>query len=265
MAKNAALRKQSRNTRQPPVTTLPKAFIRAAQQAGTVLLYGGSFDPPHAYHLAAQRFAAAAVDSGRAVCLYVPAARSPLKDTGPAAGDADRVAMLRAMLKARRGAAVWTDEVDRAAWLRERGTASPSYTIDTVRRLRALLGKGVRVRLVIGTDQAVAFHRWRSARTLLRMAEPVVLPRAGITNGNELVNAMRTSAARTFWTTRETAAWAARMADAPLVAESSTQLRQLLRGTRAERARALKRLPAPAASVIRTRGLYPPAPSDCPA
>ncbi len=183
----------------------------------------------------------------------MPAARSPLKDTGPIAGDADRVAMLRAMLKGRKDAAVWTDEVDRAAWQRRRGARRASFTIDTVRRLRALLGNGVRVRLVIGADQAAAFHRWRSARMLLRLAQPIVMPREGVDSAATLVQEVRRNA-NGFWSEKELQAWGPRLACGKVVHVSSTRVREQLAGAR--RAQALRALPSGVAGVIRKKGLY---------
>ncbi|MFO0832933.1 MAG: hypothetical protein U0637_13965 [Phycisphaerales bacterium] len=249
MAKRAA------TGRGAPVTPLAAGIVARARRAGAVLVYGGSFDPPHAYHAAAPGHGAALV--GRGVpCLYVPAARSPFKASGPVAGDEDRVAMLRAMLRGRRGAAVWTDEVDRAAWARARGGAGPSYTVDTVRRLRGLLGDGVQVRLLIGVDQAAAFHRWRSARVLVRLAEPVVLPREGVEDGGALEALIRAGGGWAFWGERGVRAWGARVACAPLVDVSSTGIRAMLGAGGARRAGALRLLPQGVAAVVRSRGLY---------
>lgn len=218
-----------------------------------VLLYGGSFDPPHAYHLHAPSVAARANGSQRLPCVYVPASRSPFKDAGPVASDAQRVAMLRAMLRGRRSVCVWTDEIDRAAWQRQRGVSKPSFSIETVRRLREQLGKSVRVRLIIGADQAVAFHRWRSARTLIRVAEPVVMPREGVADGATLVRDIRRNAGG-FWREKELDAWRGRIASGEVVRVSSTRVREEL-GSSGRRA-ALRSLPRGVAGIIKSTGLY---------
>jgi nicotinate-nucleotide adenylyltransferase len=218
-----------------------------------VLVFGGSFDPPHAYHEAAPIFAVAGLGLRRGACVYVPAARSPFKNASPRAIDAERVAMLRAMLKGRRNAHVWTDEIDRAAAQRERGRTAPSYTIDSVRRLRRILGERVTLRLVIGADQALAFHKWKSAKALVRLAEPVVLPRAGVQDAADMLASMSTEARR-FWGVEGVVEWAFRVVDAPVVRESSTELRAMLAGK--ARWQAIKRLPPAVATIIKAKGLY---------
>lgn len=239
-----------------PVTPLPTR----ARSASVIYLFGGSFDPPHLYHLrVADTLAAHAATTGSAPdqcrCLYVPAARSPLKQSGPNASDAARVRMLRAALRDTPHAALWTDEIDRATWQRRHGDERPSYTIDTVKRLRSLLPKSTRLHLVIGADQAAAFHRWRSARALLRLAPPLVLPREGIRTQADLRREVAASAGP-FWSANELDAWARRLLDAPVIRESSTRLRRALGGTPAQRARGLRSLPPAVARIVEDQNLY---------
>ncbi|HEX2838745.1 MAG TPA: nicotinate-nicotinamide nucleotide adenylyltransferase [Phycisphaerales bacterium] len=245
-----------------PITPLP-ARVRAAS---TLYLFGGSFDPPHHYHLRVAGITAAHAEASNSepthsLCLYVPAARSPLKQAGPTAGDAARVRMLRAALRGVSNAAIWSDEVDRAKWQRRHGVDRPSYSIDTVKRLRSLLPKGTCIHLVIGADQAAAFHRWRSARALVRLAQPLVLPREGIRTPADLRREVAASAGP-FWSVRELDAWSRRLLDAPVIRESSTRLRRALAGSPAQRARALRSLPLAVARIVDERNLYasPPVP-----
>lgn len=247
-----------------PVTPLPAR----ARSASTIYVFGGSFDPPHLYHLrvadiAATHAAAAGTITDQFLCLYVPAARSPLKQSGPNASDAVRVRLLRAMLRGGlrvglRGvptAALWTDEIDRARWQRRRAIDRPSFTIDTLTRLRSQLPEGTRLHLVIGADQAAAFHRWRSARALIRLAPPLVLPREGVRTPADLRREVAASAGP-FWSDRELDAWSRRLLDAPVIRESSTRLRSALSGTPARRARALRSLPPAVARIVEDRNLY---------
>lgn len=159
-----------------PVTPLP-----LGPGARRVLLFGGTFDPPHTGHT---RLPAAARDRlwpGRddAWIVFVPAARSPHKTTAARASDEDRVAMLRRAAEGIARAVVWTDEIDRARWSASRGVEAPSYTVDTVDRAREVLPAAPRIelRLLIGADQAAAFHRWRSPRRIIALAPPVVMSR----------------------------------------------------------------------------------------
>lgn len=153
---------------------------------GTVLLFGGSFDPPHKGHVQLPLMAVRHLEQvqGRprgVFLLFVPAARSPHKQSGPLATDAQRLEMLERATGHLPRCGVWTDELERA-----HGSAGPSYTIDTVRRLRGWLdahgGEGVEVRLLIGQDQAEAFDSWRQHETLAAMARPLVFARRSATS-----------------------------------------------------------------------------------
>jgi nicotinate-nucleotide adenylyltransferase len=52
----------------------------------------------------------------------------------------------------------------------------PSYSIDTVRALHSEFNS-TPLRLLIGDDQAVSFHRWKDWDPIIDLAEPLVLPR----------------------------------------------------------------------------------------
>jgi nicotinate-nucleotide adenylyltransferase len=196
-----------------PATPLPFRTTRAPVR---VLLYGGTFDPPHRFHARLPRAVADRVLGERAHVVYVPAARNPLKRRGPVASDADRVAMLRLTLGGTSRAHVWTDEIDREG---------ASYTIDTVRRLKRLLPAGSTVRLLIGADSAAGFHRWKSARAVVREAEPLVMPRTPIVRVDELFAVL---ALTDYWSANELAAWCGRMAPVGPEDMSSTRVREVL-------------------------------------
>lgn len=232
-----------------PIPIPPAEFARLR----AVLLIGGSFDPPHLGHtrVAAALRAAAFPDgpcAGHVWLVYVPAARSPHKPVGPVASDADRVAMLGLALASIPQACVWTDELDRAP-------SEPSYTVDTVRRARAWLdgagAPGVPLRLVIGTDQAAAFHRWRDPRDIIALAEPLVMARAGVIDGAAILRSLLASGA---WSPADLAAWRERVIDLKShgLAASSTDVRaKLARGDAL-----IPELDPAVAAYITRRGLY---------
>lgn len=157
-----------------PITPMPE-MVRGKP----VVLVGGTFDPPHRAHTALAAAARAAV-APTATLVFVPAARSPLKEGGPEASGADRAEMLRLALAGVERAAVWTDELDRA----EAGEAS--YWVVTLRRARALLGADQRLLFLIGADQALSFDRWHEPAEILRLAEAVVINRGEIRTREEL-------------------------------------------------------------------------------
>lgn len=130
-------------------------------------LLGGSFDPVHHGHLIAADRAAEALALERVV--FVPCARQPLKATGPVAEAADRAAMLRAAIAGHARFALETLELERPG---------PSYTVDTLRALRARW-PGERLVLLLGADAAADLPRWREADEVARLAEVAVLTRPG--------------------------------------------------------------------------------------
>lgn len=179
---------------------------------------GGTFDPVHLAHITLPSAARAASGMGDACLLFVPAARSPFKADRPRTGDEHRVSMLRLAIRDVPHAAVWTDEIDRAA-----RTNAPSYTIDSLERLRAATQSAAEIRLLIGADQAASFHKWREPRTIIRLAPPLVMLRGS--DADSLATMLRAAG---FWTQPELEQWAASVVPTPLSPISSTRIRELL-------------------------------------
>lgn len=216
--------------------------------ARCVLVVGGTFDPPHLAHVALPRAAARAV--GADATLYVPAARSPQKRAGPVATDADRIAMLRLALAAEPSAAISTLEIDRAhsALTQPGGSPPPSYTIDTIRELRAMLGEETQIRLFLGADQAAVFHTWKDARDLLALAEPVVALREPYESSDSLLQALAQR-----WIGADLDAWRARIVPGALMPASATALRAAASGDLSAFARDLH---PDVREYIQSRALY---------
>jgi nicotinate-nucleotide adenylyltransferase len=202
------------NDAEAPITPPP-----VPADVDTVVVFGGSFDPPHVYHTIAPLSITMRLFGERGWLLYVPTAKSPLKPHGPIATDSQRLAMLKLALDIPGRRSIWTDEIDRAGWEREHGGERPSYTVDTLRRLKASLPKRVRLRLLIGGDQAASFHLWKNPRRVIRMAEPLVMAREGVVTVNQLYGELPDD----FWTRDERASWCRCMApNFPMTASSSS-------------------------------------------
>jgi nicotinate-nucleotide adenylyltransferase len=249
-----------------PITPLPVP-AETLKAGAELILVGGTFDPPHAAHVALAQFArdtATFPDRPLPWLVFVPAARSPHKSASPIASDADRVSMVRIALEGVPNACVWTDEIDRAA----RDPAdSPggggSFTVDTLRRARAWVAAThpsaipLRLHLVLGADQAVALHRWREPGAILSLAHPLVLARADWSNPASLRTALLATGA---WPPESIDRLAERVVPAPLRPESSTAIRQrLAAGEHAETLAADGWLSPALARFIEQRGLYRPA------
>lgn len=130
-------------------------------------LLGGAFDPPHRGHLRLAERALAHLDLDE--LRFVPAAASPLKPA-PRAGGAARRALLEALLAEAPGRVLLEPlELDRPG---------PSYTVDTLEALAAREPDAAWI-LVLGSDQAAAFPRWKDVDRILERASLAVCPRPG--------------------------------------------------------------------------------------
>lgn len=227
MAKRQAVRGGGKRLAAPATgADAPITPLSIPKDVRTLMVFGGSFDPPHFYHTIGPLSVMARLFGQEAWLLYVPAATSPLKKAGPRVSDAHRLAMLKRALDVPGRRSIWTDELDRAAWLRARGeTPRASYTIDTLRRLRATIPRKVTLRLLIGSDQAADFHRWKDAREIIEIAEPVVMVREPIVTACSLWSALGDA-----WTREEKVAWCRRIAPNFPHDAASTDLRDAIPG-----------------------------------
>lgn len=132
------------------------------------LCFGGSFNPIHHGHLICARAVAEA--GGFAKVLLIPSAQPPHKPfTGDLAAPADRLAMCRLAAMAQPD----LFEVDDLELRR----AGPSYTIQTVRELRARGWN--QVDWLIGADMLRLLPQWHEPAALLREANLIIMARPG--------------------------------------------------------------------------------------
>ncbi len=128
-------------------------------------LFGGSFDPIHIGHLILAREALEQLGLDRVI--FIPAAISPHKlDRMPAPAEA-RLEMVRAAVEGEPGFEVETCEL---------GREGPSFTIDTVRWLRARHPTDAFF-YFIGDDNLPKLHTWVEIEELKRSVQFVVLSR----------------------------------------------------------------------------------------
>ena len=139
-----------------------------------ILLYGGSFDPPHNGHLNNLRAAAARVRPDRVVVM--PAGTSPFKQGTNASGTL-RLEMCGCFhaLAGEPGSAVPQLEV--SGWEIEQAAAgNRNYTVLTVEKL-ARDYPGAQLYLAIGSDMLLSFDGWHRWQDILRLAHLVVTSR----------------------------------------------------------------------------------------
>ncbi|MFN0147024.1 MAG: nicotinate-nucleotide adenylyltransferase [Dehalococcoidia bacterium] len=136
-----------------------------------LLLLGGTFDPPHIGHLFLAECTRAQF-GGRVV--FLPAGDPWRKTTGAVGGRREltpaalRLEMVRLAVRGNRAFSVDDREVRRAG---------PSYTVDTLRELRAE-GDADLV-LIVGSDALADMPNWREAAAIPELARVAVALKAG--------------------------------------------------------------------------------------
>jgi len=205
---------------------------------------GGTFDPVHLGHLRLAEEAAEHLGLERV--RWIPSG-NPGHRAAPRTGAGHRLEMVRIAVRDNPRFAVDDAEAQ---------DATPRFTIDTLRRLRAELGAQVPLVLIIGADQLHKLDTWRAWRELGRHAHFAVAERPGYALALERLPA----AVADEWRRRTAVAPALRAAPAgamcafpmtPLAISASDIRRRL-----AARASARYLLPAEVLAYIRTHGLY---------
>ncbi|OGS07628.1 MAG: hypothetical protein A2270_06735 [Elusimicrobia bacterium RIFOXYA12_FULL_51_18] len=136
-----------------------------------IIIYGGTFDPPHRGHFALIGSALKVLDP--AVLYVVPGLRSPFKDL-PCAAFGERAAMLRSGLKS--AGLGGETRVKIHPYEFERGRLT--YTWRTVSFFRKK-HPGAEFYFLMGSDCLETFHRWKNYRRILADARLLVGTRKG--------------------------------------------------------------------------------------
>lgn len=129
---------------------------------------GGTFDPIHYGHLAIAeevRWALALTS-----IYIIPAIQQPLKPQGSLANPQQRLEMVR--LACASNPALIPSDID----LRR---APPSFTVDTLATLHALLGSDVALWFILGGDSLQTFPRWYAPHRIIGLARLAIVQRPG--------------------------------------------------------------------------------------
>jgi len=125
-------------------------------------ILGGTFDPPHIGHLilAQEVYARLALDR----VWFIPTGISPHKVGRAVTPAVHRVAMLERALADDARFGLLTLEVERPG---------PSYTVDTLRQLRADWGSEVEIALIVGWDMLLYLPQWREPDGVVALIDEV--------------------------------------------------------------------------------------------
>ena len=131
-------------------------------------VFGGTFDPIHNGHVAVAESVREALDLDQV--LFVVTSDQWLRENPPVAAAADRFNMVE--LAVDNVLEFTASDVD---IVREGST----YTVDTLRDLRAQLGDEVELYLIVGADSAASMNRWKDAEQIGKLANIVAVGRPG--------------------------------------------------------------------------------------
>ena len=164
-----------------------------------LLIFGGSFDPPHNGHAALLTAAAARIKPDK--ILIVPAYQSPLKEI-PSASSRQRLRMIKLGLVPQLAAQIRRKtRID----LGEINKRRRVYTIETLRRLRSPARE---LHFLVGSDSAESFGLWKNPQELRGLAawwvgkrrgrrrQPEAAPRRIGQGGGDRVDAVEPEARR---------------------------------------------------------------------
>lgn len=208
-----------------------------------LVLQGGTFDPVHNGHLAIARAAGGLLGSDVGL---MPAADPPHRPP-PGASAAHRARMLDLATAGEPGLRVDRRELEREG---------PSYTVQTLRQLRAR-DPVVPVALVVGADAFLGLPEWREWRALFSLAHFLVADRTGLDVGPDSLPPQLAAELRGRWTSdprdiRAAAAGRVLLLRQSLHDVSATELRARIADGRPWR----HLLPAAVARYIERHGLY---------
>ena len=133
-----------------------------------IVVFGGTFDPIHNGHIAIARCLRDELMAEKV--LMVPAGRPWLRDASPIASPEDRLRL--AGLATRDEDGIEVSDVD----VVRQGT---TYSIDTIRDLKAIYGDNYEFILAVGTDAASTLRRWHCYDGLITVCTIAVVERPG--------------------------------------------------------------------------------------
>lgn len=131
-------------------------------------ILGGTFDPVHYGHLAIAEEARVCIPLD--IVLFVPARIQPLRQDERISPPEDRAAMLERAILGNPAFRLSRVEFERPG---------PSYTVDTLSRLRDQYPRGTEFYFIAGSDAFAELPRWKEPERLLTLCRFVVFPRPG--------------------------------------------------------------------------------------
>ena len=143
------------------------AADRNAPNLNVIGILGGTFDPVHSGHVAFAQAALSELPLGEV--LWIPSG-SPGHRAPPVASERDLLAMLRLVTEGNPRFRIDAAELE---------SGEPTYTVHTLARLRAQLGKTQPLVLLLGGDSFLSLPTWLRWRELFDLAHIAHVSRPG--------------------------------------------------------------------------------------
>ena len=131
-------------------------------------IFGGTFDPIHIGHLAAAEHVREALELD--AVIFLPAGMPVFKKDRDVTSPAVRLELCRLAVEDNPHFDVSSLEIDRGG---------DTYTIDTLRQLRAHYPDNVQLFFITGADAIMSIGKWRSVDQMSGLAQFVALTRPG--------------------------------------------------------------------------------------
>lgn len=134
----------------------------------SVAIFGGTFNPIHYGHLAVAEEVRTKFNLDK--IIFVPTFLPPHKDPTDLADAKHRAIMAQLATVSNPCFEVSNFEIDRGG---------KSYTIDTLKHFRNLLGEKVQLHFIVGADMLAEISTWKNIGELLKICRFVAVPRPG--------------------------------------------------------------------------------------
>jgi nicotinate-nucleotide adenylyltransferase len=131
-------------------------------------IFGGSFNPIHLGHLAVAEEIRTRFNLDKV--FFVPAFQPPHKDAEELVDARSRLLMAHLATVSNPCFEVSPFEIDRGG---------RSYTIDTLRHFRTVLGESTQLYFILGADMLMELGTWRNIEEALRITNFIVVTRPG--------------------------------------------------------------------------------------
>ncbi len=130
-----------------------------------IVIYGGTFDPPHFGHLFLAEVAREEQNAEQVI--FLPAGDPPHKKNNKVTNSSDRFNMVKLAVKDNPNFMVSNFEIKQEG---------PSYTAKTLKNFKT---KGLKVSFIIGADSLDEIFSWKNPEYILLNSKLLVLPREG--------------------------------------------------------------------------------------